>query len=65
MTEVSGITRKIQFFATTISYIETPIETQNYYIGSQLLIPFTRFQIYPANYFKTDDYRLYLVESLS
>jgi len=61
--EVDGITRKISFTATTLSYIVTPIPNHIYYVGSQLLIPYTKFKIYPEGYFDTNDYRLNLIDN--
>ena len=63
MPEVDGITRKLSFTATTLSYIVTAIPNQIYFVGTQLLIPYIKFKIYPEGYFDTNDYRLYSADS--
>jgi len=65
MEEVDGISRAIDFTATTIGYDVTPIQDQIYYVGSILLIPYSKFKIYPKDYFETTDYRLYVIDDPS
>jgi len=41
----------------------TALPNQIYFVGTLLLIPYTKFKIYPEGYFDTTDYRLYSAES--